>query len=60
MAFDRQTELVDMEGKKHKITPVPATYKGLITASLIYNFYDYYDRSFKLKALIKNDSPEYL
>jgi len=60
MAFGWQTELIDMEGNKHTITPAPPVYEGLIPSSLIYNFYDYYDSCYKLKALMKNYSPEYL
>ena len=60
MAFGWQEELVDMEGKKHKITPAPPVYQGLIPSSLIYDYYEYYDSSYKLKSLMKNYSPEYL
>ncbi len=60
MAFGGQDELVDMDGKKYKITPAPAVYEGLIPSSLIYNYYDYYDSCYKLYALMEKHSPEFL
>jgi len=60
MAFGWQTEMIDMEGNKHKITPAPPVYQGLIPSSLIYDYYEYYDSCYKLKALMKNYSPEFL
>lgn len=54
MAFSKQGEVVDMSGQRHKITPAPDVYEGFIPSSLIYNYYDYYDSCYKLKALMGN------
>jgi glyoxylase-like metal-dependent hydrolase (beta-lactamase superfamily II) len=60
MAFSKQDTLTDMSGKKHKITPAPDVYGPFIPSSLIYNYYDYYDSSYKIKALLGKYSPEFL
>lgn len=60
MAFSQQDTIVDMEGKKHKITPAPPVYGPFIPSSLIYNYYDYYDSGYKIKTLLGNYSPEFL
>jgi len=60
MAFGKQEEIMDMLGNKHKITPAPDVYEGFIPSSLVYNYYDYYDSCYKLKALMKEFKPEFL
>jgi glyoxylase-like metal-dependent hydrolase (beta-lactamase superfamily II) len=60
MAFSKQNTLMDMEGKVHKITPAPDVYGPFIPSSLIYNYYDYYDSSCKIKAVLGDYRPEYL
>ena len=60
MAFSKQEELIDMEGKKHKITPAPDLYEGFIPSSLIYDYYAYYDSCHKLLALMEDYSPDFL
>lgn len=60
MAFSKQDTLVGMDGKKHKITPAPDVLGPFIPSTLIYNYYDYYDSSYKIKAIIGNYSPEFL
>ena len=60
MAFSKQDVLTDMYGKKHKITPAPDVYGPFIPSSLIYNYYDYYDSSYKIKALLGTYRPEFL
>jgi N-acyl homoserine lactone hydrolase len=60
MAFSKQDTLMDMYGKKHKITPAPDVYGPFIPSSLIYNYYDYYDSSYKIKAMLGSYRPEFL
>jgi len=61
MAFSQQDEIIDMEGNRHKITPAPKDYGHFIPSpNLIYNFFDYYDSSYKLLSMIPSDSPEYI
>lgn len=58
MAFSQQTEVMDMQGNRHKITPAPAVYGPFIPSTLTYNYYDYYDSCYKLRAILDSDSPE--
>jgi glyoxylase-like metal-dependent hydrolase (beta-lactamase superfamily II) len=61
MAFSQQDELMDMEGKRHKITPAPAVYGHFIPPSnLMYNYFDYYDSGYKILSMIPSDSPEFI
>lgn len=60
MAFSKQDTIMDMKGKKHKITPAPDVYGPFIPSSLIYNYYDYYDSSYKIKSILGNYSPEFI
>lgn len=60
MAFSKQDEIMDMNGKKHKITPAPDVYGPFIPSTLIYNYYAYYDSSYKIKAILGNYSPEFI
>jgi glyoxylase-like metal-dependent hydrolase (beta-lactamase superfamily II) len=60
MAFAWQDEIIDIHGNKHKITPAPEVYGHFIPASLINNFYDYYDSSYKILSMIPEDCPEYI
>ena len=60
MAFGEHTEIMDMKGNKHKITPAPPVYRGVIPSSLIYNYYDYYDSCYKIKAIATKDEPGYI
>ena len=60
MAFSKQDEIMDMNGKKHKITPAPNVYGPFIPSTLIYNYYAYYDSSYKIKAILGNYSPEFI
>jgi len=60
MAFPDQTEIMDMFGKKHKITPAPAVYGPVIPSSLIYDYYDYYDSCYKIKAIATADAPGFI
>lgn len=58
-AFSKQEEFVDMYGRKHKITPAPDIHGSFIANSLIYNYYDWYDSSYKIKAVMEADRPEF-
>ena len=58
-AFAKQEEFIDMYGRKHRITPAADIYGGFIPNSLIYNFYDWYDSSYKIKAIMEADRPEF-
>ena len=60
MAFSKQNTLMDMQGKTHRITPAPDVYGPFIPSSLIYNYYDYYDSSYKIKAVLGDYSPKFL
>ena len=60
MAFSKQTEIMDMQGKKHKITPAPNVLGPFIPSTLIYNYYDYYDSSYKILSVVSEFKPEFL
>jgi N-acyl homoserine lactone hydrolase len=60
MAFPKMTEMVDMEGKKHKITPVPDIYGPFFPHNIIYNHYDWYDSAYKIKAIVEKYEPYYV
>lgn len=59
-AFPYQTELMDMKGQKHKITPAPEIYGPSIPSSLTYDFFDYYDSIYKIKAIASADQPGFI
>ena len=58
-AFSKQEELIDMYGKKHKITPAPDIHGSFIANNLIYNYFDWYNSSNKIKAVMEADRPEF-
>ncbi len=61
LAFSQQTEIMDMEGKKHKITPALPEYGHFMPpSSLICDFADYYDSCNKILSMIPSYSPEYI
>ena len=60
MAFGWMETIVDMHGKRHKITPAPEVLGRFIPSSLIYNYFDYYDSCYKILAMIPEDKPEYI
>lgn len=57
--FSKQKTLIDMDGKKHKITPAPDIHGEFIASSIIYDYYDWYDSSYMIKALMEDDRPEF-
>ena len=60
MAFSGQDTMVDLKGVTMKITPAPAEYGRFIPSSIIYNYYDYYDSSYRIMAMIPEDDPQYI
>jgi glyoxylase-like metal-dependent hydrolase (beta-lactamase superfamily II) len=60
MAFAHQTQLTDMEGNIHPITPAPEAYGHFIPSSIIYNHHDYYDSCHRILSMIPEDRPEYI
>ena len=60
MAFPKSTQIMDMHGKKHKITPAPEVYGPFYPCSIIYNYYDWYESGYKIKAIIEKDEPSYV
>jgi N-acyl homoserine lactone hydrolase len=56
--FSQLTEMTDLYGKKHKITPAPKVYGPFIPTTLVYNFYDWYDSGYRLRAIAGSDNPE--
>ena len=60
MAFPKQTEIMDMQGKKHKITPAPEVLGPFIPSTLIYDYYDYYDSSYKIMSIVGEYKTEFL
>ena len=60
MMFPGSTEIMDMEGGSHPIPPAPAHLGPAVPHSVIYNFYDYYDSVYKVKALAEKDAPGFI
>ncbi len=60
MAFPKQTELTDMNGKRRKITPAPDVYGPFYPSSLVYDYYDWYDSGYKIRAIAEKNEPEFI
>ena len=60
MAFPKMTEIMDTEGKMHKITPAPEVYGPFYPHNLVYNYYDFYDSGYKIKAIVDKWEPSYV
>lgn len=60
MAFPKQNELIDMYGKSHKITPAPDVYGPFYPSTLVYNYYDWYDSGYKIRAMAEKNEPEFI
>ena len=56
--FSQLRSLIDIHGESHPITPAPEVYGPFIPTSLVYNYYDWYDSGYKLRALIGTGGPE--
>ena len=55
-----QDTLTDMEGQSHAITPGAAIYGPAIPSTIVYNYYDWYDSVFKVKAIASEDKPGFI
>jgi len=60
MAFPKMAELVDMQGKKHKITPAPEVYGPFYPHSIIYDYHAWYNSGYKIKAIAEKYEPSYV
>ena len=60
IAFPQMTEIMDIHGKKHKITPAPEIYGPFYPNKLVYNYYDFYDSGYKIKAIVEKYEPSYV
>jgi N-acyl homoserine lactone hydrolase len=49
--FSQTTSFKDLKGKTHHITPAPGVYGRFIPPSIVYNYFDWYDSSHKIRAL---------
>ncbi len=58
--FPHLTELIDMEGNSHKITPAPEVYGPGLPSSLVYNYYDWYKTVDRIKALAEYYEPSFI
>jgi N-acyl homoserine lactone hydrolase len=58
--FPHLTEMVDMEGRAHKITVPPEVYRTGLPSSLVYDYYDWYKSLDKIKALAEQYDPAYV
>jgi len=59
-AFPRQTELIDMQGNRHTITAAPGAYGSVMPSGIVYNYYDWYDSAYKIKAIAEADEPGFI
>lgn len=55
--FSQISEFEDLSGQVHAITPAPEVYGQFIPASIVYDYYSWYDSSHKLRALIGTAGP---
>lgn len=55
-----QDTLTDMEGQSHAITPGAEIYGPAIPSSIVYDYYDWYDSVFKVKAIASQDKPGFI
>jgi N-acyl homoserine lactone hydrolase len=60
MAFSKQTEMMDMQGKRHKITPPPDVLGPFIPSALVYDYYDYYDSGYKIMSIAGECKPGFI
>jgi len=60
LAFPKMTEMLDTQGRKHKITPPPDIYGSFYPDNIIYNYYDWYDSGYKIKAIVDKYDPAYV
>jgi len=60
MAFPGMTCMLDRYGKEHSITPAPAVYGPFYPSGIIYNYYDWYNSGYRIKAIIEKNEPYYV
>jgi N-acyl homoserine lactone hydrolase len=60
MVFPGTTEIIDMEGKSHKIPAAPPIFGPAVPHNIIYDYYAYYDSIYKMKAIASKDEPGYV
>lgn len=60
MAFPKMTEIMDTEGKMHKITPAPEVYGPFYPHNMVYNYFDFYESGYKIKAIVEKWEPSYV
>lgn len=59
-AFPQTTELIDLEGNRHRVPPAPAVLGDAIPSSVTYNFYDFYDSVKKVRAIVSRNEPGFI
>ena len=57
--FPERDEIVDLEGKKHKVKTNVELYGPAIPSAMIYDYFDWYDSVYKAKALAQG-RPEFV
>jgi len=60
MMFPGLTEMVDMEGNAHPIPPAPPVFGPAVPHLLTYNYYDFYDSIYKVKAVASRSEPGFI
>jgi N-acyl homoserine lactone hydrolase len=60
MMFPGLTEIVDMEGNAHAIPPAPSVFGPAVPHLLTYNYYDFYDSIYKVKAMASRSEPGFI
>ena len=59
-AFPHLTDIVDMEGNRHRVPPAPRVFGPAIPSSITYDFYSFYDSVGKIKAIAARDEPGFI
>lgn len=60
MMFPGLTEIVDMEGNAHPIPAAPPVLGPAVPHLLTYNYYDFYDSIYKVKAIASRNEPGFI
>jgi len=58
--FPHFTEITDMDGKKHQVTPAPEVYGPGLPSSLVYDYYAWYKTIDRIKALAEYYDPAFI
>jgi glyoxylase-like metal-dependent hydrolase (beta-lactamase superfamily II) len=59
-AFPYLTEIIDMEGGKHSISPAPAVYGRALPSAITYDFYAFYDSVYKIMSVASKPEPGFI